>query len=103
MANKERNIILEVRNLDIGYTAKGGNSIIAQGMNFSLSEGELVGLVGANGIGKSTLLRTLTGMQKALKGAVSINGKPLESYSSFQLATLLSVVLTEPPATKIFR
>ncbi len=100
MANKERNIILEVRNLDIGYTAKGGNSIIAQGMNFSLSEGELVGLVGANGIGKSTLLRTLTGMQKALKGAVSINGKPLESYSSFQLATLLSVVLTEPPATK---
>lgn len=100
MNKEEKHIILEVRNLDIGYTTKGSNAIIAQEMNFSLSEGELVGLVGANGIGKSTLLRTLTGMQKALRGAVFIKGKSLESYSTFQLATLLSVVLTEPPATK---
>ena len=100
MANKERNIILEVRDLTIGYALKKGNSIIAKEMNFSLSEGELVSLVGANGIGKSTLLRTLTGMQKPLGGSIFINGKKLESYSAFQLATKLSVVLTEPPATK---
>lgn len=98
--DRESKIILEARDLTTGYSAKKGNSIIAENVNFSLSEGELVGLVGANGIGKSTLLRTLTGMQKPLKGFVFINEKPLNSYSSFQLATNLSVVLTELPATK---
>ncbi|QAA83061.1 ABC transporter ATP-binding protein [Aequorivita sp. H23M31] len=100
MTKEKKHIVLEVQNLDIGYVQKGGSSIIAKEMNFSLYKGELIGLVGANGIGKSTLLRTLTGMQKALKGSVLINGKPLEGYSAFQLATQLSVVLTEPPATK---
>ena len=100
MAEKERNIILEVLDLAIGYFAKKGNATIAKEINFSLAEGELIGLVGANGIGKSTLLRTLTGMQNPLTGTILINGKPLNSFSAFQLATLLSVVLTEPPATK---
>lgn len=100
MDEKGKHIILSVDNLSIGYRNKKGDSIISENINFSLLEGELVGLVGANGIGKSTLLRTLTGMQKPLKGAVFINNKPLNSYSTFQLATLLSVVLTEPPATK---
>src|SRR5690554_3935899 len=100
MAEKERNIILEVKDLAIGYSSKKGNSIIAKEINFSLAKGELIGLVGANGIGKSTLLRTLTGMQNPLDGSIFINGEPLKSFSAFQLATLLSVVLTEPPATK---
>src|SRR5690606_10466767 len=68
-------------------------------INFSISKGELVGLVGANGIGKSTLLRTLTGMQNALEGNVFLNEKNLDEYSSFQRATELSVVLTEAPAS----
>lgn len=100
MDKKEGNIILEVQNLAIGYAAKNADSIIAKEVNFALSQGELIGLVGANGIGKSTLLRTLTGMQSPLNGSVLINGKSLETFSAFQLATLLSVVLTEPPATK---
>lgn len=100
MADREKNIILEVRDLAIGYSSKKKDAIVANQINFSLSKGELVSLVGANGIGKSTLLRTLTGMQEAIEGKVFIQEKSLESYSSFQLATLLSVVLTEPPATK---
>ncbi|SDX09787.1 ABC transporter ATP-binding protein [Aequorivita viscosa] len=100
MDKTESNTIIEVRNLAVGYSAKNGNSTVADEINFVLAEGELVSLVGANGIGKSTLLRTLTGMQKPISGSISINGKPLNSYSAFQLATLLSVVLTEPPATK---
>lgn len=100
MASEEKNIILQTRNLAVGYPNKKGNSVIAQEINFSIAKGELVGLVGANGIGKSTLLRTLTGMQKALKGEVFLNGKNLKEYSSFQLATQLSVVLTEAPASK---
>lgn len=100
MPDREKNIILEVRDLAIGYSSKKKDAIVANQINFSLSKGELVSLVGANGIGKSTLLRTLTGMQEAIEGKVFIQEKSLESYPSFQLATLLSVVLTEPPATK---
>src|SRR5690554_4976552 len=95
-----KNIDLEVRNLTIGYKAKNGDAIIADAINFSLREGTLIGMVGANGIGKSTLLRTLTGMQPALSGEILLYGKKLRSYSGFQLAQFISVVLTEPPASK---
>ncbi len=100
MASEEKHIILQARNLSVGYSKKGSDSVIAEGINFFIEKGELVGLVGANGIGKSTLLRTLTGMQNALKGSILLNGKNLREYSSFQLATQLSVVLTEAPASK---
>jgi len=100
MASEEKHIILQARNLSVGYAKKGGDSVIAEAIDFSIEKGELVGLVGANGIGKSTLLRTLTGMQNALKGSIFLNGKELNGYSSFQLATQLSVVLTEAPASK---
>ncbi|MCZ4318350.1 ABC transporter ATP-binding protein [Aequorivita viscosa] len=100
MNSEEKNIILEARNLSVGYSTKDADSVIAEAVNFSISKGELVGLVGANGIGKSTLLRTLTGMQNALDGTIFLNGRNLNEYSSFQLATHLSVVLTEAPASK---
>lgn len=100
MHSESEHIILEVRNLSVGYSDKRNLTKIAENVNFALSKGELVGLVGANGIGKSTLLRTLTRMQRPLGGSIVLNGKPLETYSSFQRATQMSVVLTEPPATK---
>ena len=100
MDSKNKNIILEAQNLFVGYVKKSGNVIVADAINFSIEKGELVGLVGANGIGKSTLLRTLTGMQNALGGSVFLKNKNIKEYSSFQLATHLSVVLTEAPASK---
>ncbi|MCB0466360.1 MAG: ABC transporter ATP-binding protein [Aequorivita sp.] len=100
MASEEKHIILQTQYLAVGYSTKKENSVIAQEINFSISKGELVGLVGANGIGKSTLLRTLTGMQNALSGDVFLKERNLKEYSSFQLATQLSVVLTETPASK---
>ncbi|WP_310994153.1 ABC transporter ATP-binding protein [Aequorivita marina] len=100
MVSQEKNIVLEARNLKVGYSNKKEDSVVAQDINFSISKGELTGLVGANGIGKSTLLRTLTGMQGKLKGEVLLNGESIDQYSSFQLATNLSVVLTEAPASK---
>lgn len=100
MTSEKKHIILEVQNLGVGYTDKKKVIKIAEDISFSLQKGELVSLVGANGIGKSTLLRTLTGMQPPLEGSIILNGQSIKSYSSFQLATQLSVVLTEPPATK---
>ena len=92
--------MLEARDLAIGYSKKGGSTTVAGNINFSIKKGELVGLVGANGIGKSTLLRSLTGMQPHLKGEIFLDQKNLTTYSPFRLAAHLSVVLTETPASK---
>ncbi len=74
--------------------------MIAKNIDFSLSSGELAAIVGINGIGKSTLLRTLGKVQPKLSGEIIINGKPLNSYGPRELAAQISVVLTEPIASK---
>lgn len=92
--------ILSTSNLNVGYHSKGHHNIIAANLNLSFEAGKLVALVGANGIGKSTLLRTLTGIQKPLEGNVYLNSKIVHSYEPLELAQNLSVVLTEklPPS-----
>lgn len=64
--------------------------------NLSLNAGELVCLLGANGVGKSTLLQTLAGTLKPLSGEVQIENKSLSEYNSSELAQKLSIVLPRP-------
>lgn len=92
--------ILTASNLSIGYKSKGHHNVIAKNLNLNLEKGRLIALVGANGIGKSTLLRTLTGIQKSMEGTVLLNGKDIFSYEPLTLAQHLSLVLTEklPPS-----
>ena len=61
----------------------------------SFKKGELITVLGKNGIGKSTLLRTIAKVQKPLNGAVVIKNKNLENYTNQELSTSLSMVLTE--------
>jgi iron complex transport system ATP-binding protein len=68
---------------------------VASSIDLSIEKGKLVTVLGKNGIGKSTLLRTIAKVQEPLNGAVFINNKNLESYSHQELATSLSMVLTE--------
>ena len=93
-------MILQTKNLNIGYTSKGTTKTVAQEVAIHLEPGKLIGLVGANGIGKSTLLRTLTGIQKPLSGTVLLNEKSIESFEPLALAQQISIVLTEklPPS-----
>ncbi|MBO3098874.1 ABC transporter ATP-binding protein [Gelidibacter pelagius] len=100
MTKTPPHIVLETKNLSIGYASKKGATIIADSINISLEKGQLVGLVGANGIGKSTLLRTLTNVQKPLSGEVYINSKAVLDYEPIDLAKQLSLVLTELIASK---
>ncbi|HEA22483.1 hypothetical protein LCGC14_1377490 [marine sediment metagenome] len=90
------NIVLEVENLVIGYNGVA----IAKNINFKLAKGELNAVIGINGIGKSTLLRTLGNLQPKLAGSICISEKQLENFSAIDLATKLSLVLTESIASK---
>ena len=69
-------------------------------VNLTVEPGELVCLLGPNGIGKSTLMRTLARMQPALWGSVELGGTALESLSASDLARRLGVVLTERVAVE---
>jgi iron complex transport system ATP-binding protein len=87
--------ILYTENLTTGYISKAGQTVIGENLNLEFTSGTLIALIGANGIGKSTLLRTITGIQKPLKGNVFLSGKEVSSYGPLELAQNLSVVLTE--------
>ena len=79
----------------MGYISRNSRSIIADGITIDLAKGNFVALLGKNGIGKSTLLRTLSKVQPKLKGAIYINGMILEQVSIKDLSQQVSVVLTE--------
>jgi len=100
MKPDNQNIILKTDQLSIGYLSKKKQNIIASNINISLKKGQLVGLIGVNGIGKSTLIRTLTNVQKPLKGGIFINTKNMHQYDGLELAKVLSLVLTENVSSK---
>lgn len=87
---------LSVNNLVIGY----GKNVVGEHIHFDLELGTLCAIVGVNGIGKSTLLRTMGRFQPKLSGNITLNDKELDQYSPLELSKNLSVVLTEQPASK---
>lgn len=86
-----RESTIEARELSIGYKGKP----VATGVSFSLHAGELTALLGPNGVGKSTLLKTLTGELTPISGEVLLFGKPLREYSRRRLSRLLAIVTTD--------
>lgn len=96
----ENEIILQASQISIGYSHKKEEIVVASNISISLKKGKLIALIGANGIGKSTLLKTITGIQKPLSGAVFLNERKITSYEPLDLAQNLSIVLTEklPPS-----
>lgn len=96
----EHQNILEAKAISIGYRDKKTVKTVANDLKIELRKSKLIALVGINGIGKSTLLKTITGIQKPLEGTVLLNQKNIERYSPSELAQQMSVVLTEqlPPS-----
>lgn len=91
----EKQRTIEIKDLSIGYLSKGNDKVVAEHITSTIFSGELTCLLGPNGIGKSTLLRTLTAFQPKLSGKIFIQGKEISCYSEKKLATLIGVVLTE--------
>tara|TARA_B100000809_G_scaffold249300_2_gene280458 strand:- start:28535 stop:29329 length:795 start_codon:yes stop_codon:yes gene_type:complete len=95
LENNSKHIVLKTENLSIGYCEKKGTTFIAKDLNINLEKGKLVCLLGKNGIGKSTLLRTLTKTQPKLGGEIWIENKKLYDIKPPTLAKKMSLVLTE--------
>jgi len=91
----ERPNILELLNLSIGYKTKKKKTVVANNINVSVEQGNLVCILGKNGIGKSTLLRTIARVQPKISGRVNLSDFELESFSSIELAKKIGLVLTE--------
>lgn len=87
--------ILSAENLSVGYRNGRTLTVVASGISLSLRRGELVALLGANGTGKSTLLRTLSGVQPPLSGSVLIDGQSLAAISQRRRSRLISIVYTD--------
>lgn len=85
--------LLTTSDLSIGY----GKSVLSAENSLELEKGKLVGLIGQNGVGKSTLLRTMSGFQKPLAGNIHLMGRNIEDLPPKDRAKSLAVVLTEKP------
>ena len=87
--------ILLTSDLSVGYKV-GGNvaRTLQSNLNLQLRQGTFTALVGPNGVGKSTLLRTLCGLLQPIAGTVSLNGTDLFSLSIEKRAEYVSIVVT---------
>lgn len=77
-------LMLQVSNLNVYY----GESYILRNVDLSISAGQMVCLIGRNGVGKTTLLKTIMGLLKPRTGTITFAGKPIMSQSPDQRARL---------------
>ena len=82
----------EIKNLTVGYK---GVAPLVENVGLIVPDGELVAIMGRNGVGKSTLLRSLAGVVRPLAGDVALDGSSLFSMSARELARNVAFVSTE--------
>lgn len=87
-------MVINLSQLSVGYSLS--HPVISD-INLELRSGQLACLIGENGIGKSTLLKTLTGFLPKLKGSLLLGNRDIESFSQRELARQVSIVLTQKP------
>jgi iron complex transport system ATP-binding protein len=89
------NAVIQIQQLCAGYKQGAQITEVIRNLNMSVQKGEIIGVIGENGIGKSTMLRTLTRDQLPLSGSILIDGKELHAYSRNEFARKVSFVSTE--------
>jgi iron complex transport system ATP-binding protein len=93
--NKMNNPVLHISKLSIGYGKRKRKKVVHADLKASMYKGELVCLLGENGTGKSTLIRTLCGFQSPLGGEATMMGKNLLKLTEKDLSIMAAVVLTD--------
>lgn len=79
---------LELKNLSCGY----GQRNVVDSISLSINEGEVIGLLGANGCGKTTLIKTILGLLPAHGGEVLLDGKDIKHWTSAQIARVIGYI-----------
>jgi len=87
--------ILSIDSLKIGYAYGKRQKILLPTLTASAFKGELIAVIGRNGIGKSTLLRTIIGLQPSYGGTIMIMGKKIDEYSRLEMAQQIGYISTE--------
>ena len=82
--------IIQVKKLSLSF----GNRKILDGINFSINKGQILGLLGPNGVGKSTIFNIITGLIKPDFGEVIINSKKLMTTQSIKEQSCLKLVMS---------
>lgn len=91
-SDEEREYALEVQNLTFSY----GERLIFHDLNFSIKKGEIVTLLGANGVGKSTLSSVITGFLRHSRGEIKILGEDISNASIKKRGELIGYVMQNP-------
>ncbi len=73
---KNQNSIIEFENVSLAY----GNRLILDNINFKINEGQIFGMLGPNGVGKSTIFNLITGLISPGQGKIKINGDDVTQY-----------------------
>ena len=73
---KNVNSIIEFENISLAY----GNRLILDNLNFKINEGQIFGMLGPNGVGKSTIFNLITGLINPGSGKIKINGEDVTKY-----------------------
>ena len=85
---------IRLHHLSIGYRR---GPVVARDINITILGGRLTCLIGDNGIGKSTLLRTLSGFQPKVGGEIWLGSREADSLSQRERSRIISIVLTQRP------
>jgi iron complex transport system ATP-binding protein len=95
MDTRNHTIKLACDKLDVGYSHQGKRETILSELSLEIHGGEFICLLGPNGTGKSTLIRTLSGVQPAIRGEIKLDGMPFNSISPRERARQISIVFTD--------
>ena len=76
--------MLELKDVEVSY----GNIRALKGVSLQVADGELVTLIGSNGAGKSTTLKTISGLLRPKAGALTYNGRPIDHLATHQIVAL---------------
>ncbi len=81
---KPGEVLLKVQNMDVHY----GNIHALHGINIDIKKGEIVTILGANGAGKTTILRTLSGLIKPSKGEILFKHQQIQNIPAYKIVSL---------------
>lgn len=93
---------VQLDNVDIGYPGKKGPRIIQSSLSLTAERGEMIALIGKNGCGKSTLIRSIACLQPIYGGTILLDKQNLTRMSPVNRARMVSVVLTDQQAAASF-